>query len=83
MKRLLWLFPFLFVTVLSAAPTLPQQGSAAMSSVLKTATDRGDVPGVAVAVVNKDGVLYNEAFGKSQRSPARQWRKTRSSTWRR
>ncbi len=66
MKRLLWLLPFLFVTVISAAPTLPQQGSAAISSVLKAATDRGDVPGVAVAVVNKDGVLYNEAFGKSR-----------------
>ena len=24
------------------------------------------MPGVAVAVVNKDGVLYNEAFGKSR-----------------
>ena len=66
MKRLLWLLPVLFVTVISAAPTLPQQGSAAISSVLKAATDRGDVPGVAVAVVNKDGVLYNEAFGKSR-----------------
>ena len=66
MKRLLWLLPVLFVTVISAAPTLPQQGSAAISSVLKAATDRGDVPGVAVAVVNKEGVLYNEAFGKSR-----------------
>jgi methyl acetate hydrolase len=66
MKRLLCLLPLLTVVVISAAPTLPQQGSAAISSVLKTATDRGDVPGVAVAVVNKDGVLYNEAFGKSR-----------------
>jgi methyl acetate hydrolase len=66
MKRLLCLLPLLTVVVISAAPTLPQQGSAAISSVLKAATDRGDVPGVAVAVVNKDGVLYNEAFGKSR-----------------
>jgi CubicO group peptidase (beta-lactamase class C family) len=66
MTRLLWLLPLLTVVVISAAPTLPQQGSAAISSALKTATDRGDVPGVAVAVVNKDGVLYNEAFGKSR-----------------
>ena len=66
MKRLPWLFPVLFIAVLSAAPTLPQQGAAAISSVLKTATDRGDVPGVAVAVVNKDGLLYNEAYGKSR-----------------
>ena len=63
MKRLLCLLPLLTVVVISAAPTLPQQGSAAISSVLKAATDRGDVPGVAVAVVNKAGVLYNEAFG--------------------
>ncbi|HLG56212.1 MAG TPA: serine hydrolase domain-containing protein [Vicinamibacterales bacterium] len=65
MKRLLWLLPILFVAILSAAPTLPQQGSAALSTFLKTATDRGDVPGVVVAVVNKDRVLYNDAFGQS------------------
>ena len=65
MKRLLWLLPVLSVAILSAAPTLPQQGSAALSTFLKTATDRGDVPGVVVAVVNRDGVLYNDAFGQS------------------
>ena len=66
MKRLLWLLPLLLVAVVTAAaPSLPQQGSAALSAVLKGATDRGDVPGVVVAVVNKDGVLYNDAFGKS------------------
>src|SRR4026207_636542 len=66
MKRLVWLFPVLFVVVLSAAPSVPQQGAAALSTFLKTATDRGDVPGVAVAVVNKDGLLYNDAAGKSR-----------------
>ena len=66
MKRLLWLLPLLLITVISAAPTLPQQGAAAVSDVLKAATDRGDVPGAVVAVVNKDGILYNEAFGKSR-----------------
>ena len=65
MKRLLWLLPLLFVAVTSAAPSLPQQGAAALSTFLKNATDRGDVPGVVVAVVNKDGILYNEAFGRS------------------
>jgi methyl acetate hydrolase len=65
MKRLPWLLPLFFVAVITAAPpTLPQQGTAAISAVLKDATDRGDVPGVVVAVVNKDGVLYNEAFGR-------------------
>ena len=66
MKRLLWVLPLLLVAGITAAPpSLPQPGAAAISTVLKSATDRGDVPGVVVAVVNKDGVLYNEAAGKS------------------
>jgi CubicO group peptidase (beta-lactamase class C family) len=66
MKRLLCLLPLLFVTVITAAPpSLPPQGATALSTSLKSATDRGDVPGVVVAVVDKNGVLYNEAFGKS------------------
>jgi CubicO group peptidase (beta-lactamase class C family) len=65
MKRLMWLLPLLFVVAASAAPSLPQQGAAAISAVLKNATDGGDVPGVVVTVVNKDGVLYSEAFGRS------------------
>jgi methyl acetate hydrolase len=65
MKRLLLLLPLVFVAVTSAAPSIPQDGAAALSAFLKSATDRGDVPGVVVAVVNKDGVLYNEAFGVS------------------
>jgi methyl acetate hydrolase len=65
MKRLAVLLLLLFVAVISAAPSLPQQGAAALSTFLKSATDRGDVPGVVVAVVDKNGVLYNEAFGQS------------------
>jgi methyl acetate hydrolase len=65
MKRLLWLFPLLFVAVPSAAPSLPQPGAAALSTFLRGATDRGDVPGVVVAVVDKNGILYHEAFGQS------------------
>jgi CubicO group peptidase (beta-lactamase class C family) len=66
MKRLLWVLPLLLVAGITAAPpSLPQPGAAAISTVLKGATDRGDVPGVVVVVVNKDGMLYNEAFGKS------------------
>ena len=66
MKRMLWLLPLLLVTVIAAAPpSLPSQGATALSTFLKSATDRGDVPGVVVAVVDKNGVLYNEAFGKS------------------
>src|SRR5262245_46685106 len=66
MKRMLWLLPLLLVAVTSAAPTLPQEGTTAVSAVLKSATDRGDVPGVVVAVVDKNGLVYNEAFGKSR-----------------
>lgn len=66
MKPLLRLLPLTLVTaVLSAAPTLSPQGATALSTFLKIATDRGDVPGAVVTVVNKDGVLYNEAFGTS------------------
>jgi methyl acetate hydrolase len=65
MKRLLWLLPVLFVTVVFAAPSIPPQGATALATFLESATDRGDVPGVVVAVVNKDGTLYHEAFGVS------------------
>src|SRR5687767_15535101 len=65
MKRLLLLLPLLFVAVTAAAPSFPQQGSTSLSAFLKSATDRGDVPGVVVAVVNEDGTLYHEAFGVS------------------
>ena len=57
MKRLAWLLPLLFVAAVTAAPpSLPQQGATALSTFLKGATDRGDVPGVVVAVVDKNGV---------------------------
>ena len=66
MRHVRWILPLLFIVVTSAAPTLPQQGASAVSAVLKAATDRGDVPGVAVAVVNRDGLLYNAAAGMSR-----------------
>jgi methyl acetate hydrolase len=66
MKRLACLLPLLFVASISAAPSFPQQGAAALSTFLKTVTDRGDVPGVVVAVVGKDDILYHEAFGRSR-----------------
>ncbi len=65
MKRLFWLLPLLFITVAAAGPALAPQGATALSTFLTNATDRGDVPGVVVAVVNKDGTLYHEAFGLS------------------
>jgi CubicO group peptidase (beta-lactamase class C family) len=39
MKRLLWLLPVLFVAALSAASSIPQQGTAALSTFLTDATD--------------------------------------------
>ena len=65
MNRLLWLLPLLVVAVTSAAPSFPQQGADMLSAFLRNATERGDVPGVVVAVVNKDAVLYHEAFGRA------------------
>ena len=65
MKRAAAFIPFLAVALLSAAPTVSPRGTGELSTFLKAATDRGDVPGVAVAVVNKGGLLYHEAFGRS------------------
>jgi methyl acetate hydrolase len=64
MKRLLWVLPLLFVFGVSAAPSFPQQGATALSTFLKSVTDRGDVPGAVIALVHKDGTLYEEAFGR-------------------
>jgi len=66
MKRLLWFLPLLLVVSVSAAPTLTTAGTSSLSALLKDVTTRGDVPGVVVAVVNQDGLLYHEAFGLSR-----------------
>ena len=52
----------------AAAQSIQQEGSAALSKYLTDATARGDVPGVVVTVVNKDGMVYNEGFGKRSTS---------------
>jgi CubicO group peptidase (beta-lactamase class C family) len=49
----------------AAPPSIPQQGTTALAAFLQGAVARGDVPGVVVAVVGRDGVLYQEAFGKA------------------
>ncbi len=61
MKRLLFAVPVLFVAVLSAAPSIPAQGTAALSKFLTDATARGDVAGVVVTVVNKAGSALSGA----------------------
>jgi CubicO group peptidase (beta-lactamase class C family) len=51
------------VRVEAAPPAIPPQASAALSEVLRAAVTRGDVPAVEALVVDRDGVLYHEAFG--------------------
>ena len=66
MKTLSCILAVLVIATLSAAaPSIPAQGTSALSKFLTDATGRGDVPGVVVTVVNRDGVLYHDAFGKS------------------
>jgi len=56
----------LLTAVVSAAPSF-----SALSTFLQGATSRGDVPGVVVAVVDKDALLYHEAFGVSSKAVSR------------
>ena len=67
MKKPFWILPVVIVVaaLTATAQSIPPQGTAALSTFLSDATARGDVPGVVVAVVTRDGLLYHEAFGKS------------------
>jgi methyl acetate hydrolase len=67
MKRFLIVFALLlFVAHLPAAapPAIDSQGNAAITSFVKDAVARGDVPGAVVLVTGLDRILYHEAFGK-------------------
>lgn len=67
MKRALALVPLvalLFVGAKAAPLLLTSAGSTAVSTFLADAVSRGDVPGVVALVVDRDTVLYHEAFGK-------------------
>ena len=67
MKRPLALVPIvvlLFVSVKAAPLLLTSEGSTALSTFFADAVARGDVPGVVAMVVDRDKVLYHEAFGK-------------------
>ena len=44
--------------------SLTTEGSSALSTFFGDAVARGDVPGVVAMVVDRDKVLYHEAFGK-------------------
>jgi methyl acetate hydrolase len=45
-------------------PTLEVDGAAAIDHMFQAAVDKGEIPGVVAAVVNKDQILYLSAFGK-------------------
>jgi methyl acetate hydrolase len=45
-------------------PALDARGATAIQRMLRTTVDKGEIPGVVVAVTNKDRILYLEAFGK-------------------
>lgn len=60
MKRLLILLPMLFVAAIEAAPSF---SAAALTGYLQQAVASGSVPGVVVAVVDRGGIVYHEAFG--------------------
>jgi CubicO group peptidase (beta-lactamase class C family) len=44
-------------------PTLTDGGAADLTAFFQSAVSRGDVPGVVALVVNRDRVVYHEAFG--------------------
>jgi CubicO group peptidase (beta-lactamase class C family) len=68
MKRLLCLVPVVVLLMVSVnavpAPLLTAEGSSALSTFFADAVTRGDVPGIVALVVDRDRVLYHEAFGK-------------------
>jgi CubicO group peptidase (beta-lactamase class C family) len=46
------------------AAGLSSAGAAAITSFLQGVVDRGEVPGIVALVVDRNGVIYHEAFGK-------------------
>jgi CubicO group peptidase (beta-lactamase class C family) len=68
MKRLLLLSPVLLLlhAAIYAAPppSLTTEGSTELSRFFTDAVTRGDVPGIVAIVVERDRVLYHDAFGR-------------------
>jgi CubicO group peptidase (beta-lactamase class C family) len=48
----------------ASLPGLTADGAAAIDGMFQNAVDKGEIPGVVAAVVNRDRVLYLKAFGK-------------------
>jgi CubicO group peptidase (beta-lactamase class C family) len=51
-----------FIAALGA-PATAQPAAAPIDAALRSAVDRGDVPGVVALVTDRDGVIYRGAFG--------------------
>src|SRR5689334_8621635 len=49
---------------ISYAAGLSSGGASTITSFLQGAVDRGEVPGIVALVVDRNGVIYHEAFGK-------------------
>lgn len=68
MRRTCALLAVLWLPGCAAPPdTLPMLGAgdvAAIDGMFQAAVDRGEIPGVVAAVMNKDQILYLGAFGK-------------------
>jgi methyl acetate hydrolase len=48
----------------AGVPALSTAGATAISRMFQAAVDNGEIPGVVAAVINRDRVLYLEAFGE-------------------
>jgi CubicO group peptidase (beta-lactamase class C family) len=53
----------LLVSVTASPPSLAPDGQAALSAFFTDAVNRGEVPGIVAIVVDREKVLYHEAFG--------------------
>jgi CubicO group peptidase (beta-lactamase class C family) len=54
----------IWLSIPGPAAAFAQQTPPQLSDFLRSAVARGDVPGVVALVVNREGVIYHEAFGK-------------------
>lgn len=70
MKRILFITAAALLLIVQMQPAaagpaaISESGATAISAFLKGAVDRGEVPGIVALVVDRQGVLYHEAFGK-------------------
>jgi CubicO group peptidase (beta-lactamase class C family) len=63
MRRALAIAAVLVLPLQAASPSLPESGRAALAAFLRERVARGDVPAIAVVVVNRDRELFLDAAG--------------------